>query len=100
MTTDPLRSPDGRFRSPTATERFARLAPRGGATGDLGWLDAALAPARRRAAALDGPVPPPEPGPPTPAPEPARPPGRIPAGPMGGSRASGDLIRMVLRRRR
>ena len=102
---DPLRSPDGRFRAPTATEeRFARLAPvQGGATGDLGWLDRALAGARDRAGAVNDPAPPPVP-PSPPAPEPAppppgpsQPPGKlIPAGPMGTS-PSGDLIRQALR---
>jgi hypothetical protein len=103
---DPLRSPDGRFRAPTATEeRFARLAPvQGGATGDLGWLNRALAKTRDRAHAVNGSVP--EPAPPSPpAPEPAppppglsQPPGKlIPAGPMGGAPSGGDLIRQALR---
>jgi hypothetical protein len=98
---DPLRSPDGRFRAPTATERFAFQAPvREGATGDLDWLDRALAPARRRAAALDGPVPEPGPSPePAPPPEPSQPPGRIPAGPRG-SPPSGDPLRDAIRRHR
>jgi hypothetical protein len=101
---DPLRSPDGRFRAPTATERFALHAPGPGkVTGDLAWLDRALAPSRRRARAVDGPVPKPDPmapaPEPAPPPEPSPPPGRIPAGPMGGSPPSGDLIRDALRRR-
>jgi hypothetical protein len=102
--TDPLRSPDGRFRAPTLTERFALQAPvQGGATGDLSWLDAALAPARRRARAVDGPAV--EPAPPAPVPGPQPGPGpsaaagrMIPAGPHIGSAPSGDLIRAVLRR--
>lgn len=101
---DPLRSPDGRFRGPTATEQFALLAPvQGGVTGDLDWLDRALVKARERARALDGPVP--EPEPPVPAPEPQPGPGpsasagKIPAGPMG-SPPTGDPIRDALRRRR
>jgi hypothetical protein len=102
---DPLRSPDGRFRAPTATERFARLAPAPQPmTGDLAWLDAALAPARQRARALDGPAT--EPAPPAPEPQPQPGPGRpsgaagkIPAGPRGAP-PTGDLIRDALRRRR
>jgi hypothetical protein len=97
---DPLRSPDGRFRAPTATERFARQAPvQGGATGDLSWLDKALEKSRRRAAALDGPVPalaPPAPVP-EPQPEPAPSGPQIPAGPMGTA-PTGDLLRDALRR--
>src|SRR5262249_51955490 len=101
---DPLRSPDGRFRAPTATERFARLAPvQGGATGDLDWLDKALAPSRKRARAGNGPAadpapPAPEPGP-RPGPAPSVAAGKIPAGPRG-SPPTGDLIRDALRRRR
>jgi hypothetical protein len=102
---DPLRSADGRFRALTAVERFARLAPvQDGAAGDLAWLDAALAPARRRARAVDGPAT--DPAPPAPVPEPAPPPGpspapgRVPAGPMGSSPAGDlDLIRQALRGR-
>jgi hypothetical protein len=98
---DPLRGADGRFREPTATERFARLAPvHGGATGDLDWLDRALAPARRRAAAVDGPVPDPEPPTPEPAPppEPSHPAGTIvPAGPQGRPRTA-DPVRDAIRR--
>jgi hypothetical protein len=101
MSASPLRSVDGRFRRPTAVELFASQAPvQGGATGDLAWLDKALAPARRRARAVDGPLPPPEPA--TPASEPAPPPGpsprpgRIPSGPMGAPPAA-DLIRQALR---
>jgi hypothetical protein len=92
---DPLRSPDGRFRAPTPTELFARLAPvPGGAAGNLDWLDKALAPARRRARAVDGPAT--DPAPPAPAPEP--PAGTIiPAGPRGAP-ASRDLIRDALHR--
>jgi hypothetical protein len=74
-------------------------------TGDLGWLDRALAPSRQRARAVDSPVP--EPAPPTPPePEPpagpSPPPGKmVPAGPMSGSPASGgDFIRAVLHRHR
>ena len=99
---DFLRSPDGRFRGPTPTERFALQAPaRGEATGDLDWLDRALAPARRRAAALDGPVPEPGPSPePAPPPEPSPPAGKmIPAGPHG-SPPSGDPLRDAIRRYR
>jgi hypothetical protein len=97
---DPLRAPDGRFRAPTATERFARQAPApGGATGDLSWLDRALAPARQRARAVDGPVT--DLAPPAPVPEPQPGPGpsgpQIPAGPMG-SPPTGDLIRDTIRR--
>jgi hypothetical protein len=98
---DPRRSPDGRFRSLTATERFARLAPvPGGATGDLSWLDKALAPSRKRASAVNGPADP-APTPPEPEPPaPSAPSGKmIPAGPRGGA-VSGDLIRDALRRRR
>jgi hypothetical protein len=86
---DRLRSPDGRFRR--------------GATGDLSWLDKALAPARQRARAVDGPATDPAPPAPEPEPQPGRGPSApagkmIPAGPMGGSPASGDLIRDTLRR--
>jgi hypothetical protein len=81
---DRLRSPDGRFRR--------------GATGDLAWLDRALAPARRRAHALDGPATDPAPAPaPEPSPEPAPSGPQIPAGPMG-SPPTGDLIRDTIRR--
>jgi hypothetical protein len=100
---DPLRSADGKFRAPTATELFARLAPApGGATGDLDWLDKALAPSRERARAVGGPATdpaPPAPAPEPPPPEPSPPPGRIPAGPRG-SLPSGDLIRDAMRRYR
>jgi hypothetical protein len=71
----------------------------------LAWLDRGLEQARRRAVAVNGPVPPPEPGPSPPAPEPEPPAPEpspqagkmIPAGPMGGP-PSGDLIRYALRR--
>jgi hypothetical protein len=83
---DRLRGPDGRFRL--------------GATGDLSWLDAALAPARARARALDGPATDPTPAPvPEPQPEPAPSGPQIPAGPRGTA-PTGDLIRDTLRRYR
>ena len=97
---DFLRSPDGRFRGPTPTARFALQAPaRGEATGDLDWLDRALAGARKRARAVNGPAS--EPEPPTPAsPEPSPPAGKmIPAGPHG-SPPSGDPLRDAIRRYR
>jgi hypothetical protein len=98
---DPLRSPDGRFRRPTAVEAlFARQAPQGGATGDLDWLDKALAASRRRAHAAHGPATDPAPAPePEPQPEPAPSGPQIPAGPMG-SPPTGDLLRDALRRYR
>jgi hypothetical protein len=72
-------------------------------SGDLGWLDAALAPARERARAVDGPVTDPAPPAPEPEPQPAPGPsgaaGKIPAGPRG-TPPSGDLIRDALRRLR
>jgi hypothetical protein len=79
-----VRGPDGRYRR--------------GATGDLAWLDKALAPARQRAHALDGPVTDPAPVP-EPQPEPAPSGPQIPAGPHG-SPPTGDLIRDTLRRYR
>jgi hypothetical protein len=104
MSSDPLRAPDGRFRAPTPSERFARQAPAGGgATGDLGWLDRALAPARRRARAVNGPATadpaPPAPEPEPPAPGPSAAPGRIPAGPRGRP-PTGDPLRDAIRRYR
>jgi hypothetical protein len=103
---DPLRSPDGRFRAPTATERFARQAPaQGGETGDLDWLDRALAKSRRRAAAVYGPATDPALSPAAESPEPSSPPqpsaasAMIPAGPRGGP-PTGDPIRDALRRYR
>jgi hypothetical protein len=96
---DPLRGADGRFRRPTATEQFARQAPvQGGAAGDLSWLDKALAPARQRARALDGPATDPAPAPapePQPGPAPSGP--QIPAGPMGTA-PTGDPLRDAIRR--
>jgi hypothetical protein len=81
-----VRGPDGRFRR--------------GATGDLAWLDKALAPARRRAHALNGPVS--DPAPPAPVPEPQPEPApsgpQIPSGPMGTA-PTGDVIRDTLLRR-
>jgi hypothetical protein len=76
-------------------------------TGDLGWVDKALAKSRERARAWSGPVPepappepaPPEPAPPEPAPGPSGAAGKIPAGPMGAPPAA-DLIRQAVRRRR
>ncbi len=73
---------------------------------DLEWLNAALAPARQRAHAVDGPATGPGPAPPAPEPEPQPGPGPsplgklIPAGPMTDSPPDGDLIRDALRRRR
>jgi hypothetical protein len=98
---DPLRDDAGRFRRPTAVELFARQAPvQGGATGDLSWLDRALAPSRRRAHAVHGPATDPAPAPvPEPQPEPAPSGPQIPAGPMGRP-PTGDLLRDALRRGR
>jgi hypothetical protein len=79
---DPLRGPDGRFRRATPGEQFARQAQvPGGATGDL---------VRDALAARHGP---PEPAPPAPVP----PVPVIPAGPRGGARHGGDLVRQALR---
>jgi hypothetical protein len=78
---------DGRFRRPTAAERFARqaaLVP-GGVTGDL----------VRDALAARHEPPEPAPAPEPPMPEPRRP--LIPAGPMGGAPSGGDLIRQAVR---
>ena len=67
---------------------------------DLDWLDRALAKARQRNHAVDGPVPQaPPPAAPAPEPEPPLPRGpAIPAGPRGDAPPTGDLIRDALRR--